>query len=69
MDHADEAGDILDRAMARYRPNIIERKARLLGQCDECGDDIDPDRLARYPFAVRCVGCQAEYEQAAKRRR
>jgi len=32
------------------------------GVCRECGDRIDPRRLAAQPTALRCVGCQAVAE-------
>lgn len=63
MDDADQANDILERALARYRPLVVERKVRALGCCDACGEDIDPERLQRHPYAVRCVDCQADWER------
>ena len=31
--------------------------------CAECGEEIAYDRLLAYPFATRCVDCQARYEK------
>ncbi|MEO8202797.1 MAG: TraR/DksA family transcriptional regulator [Betaproteobacteria bacterium] len=33
------------------------------GQCSACGADIPFARLQANPAALRCVGCQAEYER------
>lgn len=33
------------------------------GLCDDCGDAIEPGRLAAKPNARRCVSCQQEHEQ------
>jgi len=32
-------------------------------RCAECGEEIGYDRLLAYPFATRCVECQARYEK------
>ena len=31
--------------------------------CAECGEEIGYERLLAYPFATRCVDCQARYEK------
>ena len=31
--------------------------------CGDCGEPIDYERLAAYPTASRCLGCQATYEK------
>jgi DnaK suppressor protein len=33
------------------------------GECPDCGNDIDYERLAAFPAATRCVGCQAVRER------
>lgn len=35
---------------------------RTYGSCIDCGDPIDPARLAAYPTAKRCVTCQRQRE-------
>jgi DnaK suppressor protein len=37
------------------------------GVCDDCGDEINPERLKILPFAIRCRDCQevAEEEEQA----
>lgn len=32
------------------------------GQCVDCGDQIDPARLAARPSAARCLRCQSKWE-------
>jgi len=33
------------------------------GVCDDCGEDISPERLRVMPFAIRCRDCQEDYEE------
>ena len=35
----------------------------LYGQCQDCGATIPEARLAAYPMALRCVGCQTAAEK------
>jgi DnaK suppressor protein len=35
----------------------------LYGQCQDCGVTIPEARLAAYPMALRCVGCQTAAEK------
>ena len=37
------------------------------GTCSECGTDIDPDRLAAYPYADECIDC-AEFDERRRSR-
>lgn len=39
------------------------------GECMDCGDDIDYQRLSAYPVAKRCIHCQSAHERlySAKR--
>ena len=32
------------------------------GICEECGREIDEERLALLPFAICCIGCQKQRE-------
>jgi RNA polymerase-binding transcription factor DksA len=41
---------------------------RSYGRCLDCGQDIDPRRLALYPTAKRCTDCQSRREYLAKDR-
>lgn len=33
------------------------------GICADCGQAISPKRLQSFPNAIRCVGCQEEFEE------
>jgi DnaK suppressor protein len=33
------------------------------GHCDDCGDEISPERLKVLPFAIRCRDCQEDEEE------
>ena len=33
------------------------------GICVDCGEDIDYARLAAFPTATRCIGCQGHHER------
>ena len=42
----------------------IERMAQgRYGECQDCGKDIAPERLAAQPTASRCIVCQGLYEK------
>ena len=75
-------GDIIDMAQAREereRENALrarELRARATcgvsnegGVCPDCGDAIEPQRLAVIPNAVRCADCQGAREEQEKRPR
>ena len=36
------------------------------GQCDSCGQPIDPDRLEALPHAALCLSCKAKQAKNAK---
>jgi DnaK suppressor protein len=48
----------LDAALARV-------EAGEYGGCRDCGQDIDPRRLAALPYAVLCTECAARNERAS----
>jgi DnaK suppressor protein len=39
------------------------------GLCNECGEEISPQRLRALPFAVRCKDCEEAREVAVQRER
>jgi phage/conjugal plasmid C-4 type zinc finger TraR family protein len=63
MDDADRANIVQERAMAQARFAVKPTRGRVLGRCEDCGDDIEPARLKVFPYAVRCLGCQTEWER------
>lgn len=38
------------------------------GECDECGDDIDVERLLALPFTRLCLDCKSKQERQKKLR-
>jgi DnaK suppressor protein len=60
----------LDERSRRLSEEIQAALARLddgiYGDCEVCGEPINPARLEVLPTARRCVACQAEAEQAAQ---
>jgi len=71
---ADETQAMSDQAVANEIERIFERgraasgSAAAAGVCCDCGGRIGDERLAALPSAVRCVGCQAMWEQVQARR-
>jgi RNA polymerase-binding transcription factor DksA len=45
--------DDVDRALAHI-------EAGTYGKCDNCGTEIDPDRLAFRPASILCVDCKSK---------
>lgn len=60
LDHA-----VVQRHVVAIR-NIDEALARMrkhqYGLCVDCGDEIAYARLAAFPTALRCIGCQERHE-------
>ena len=50
--------------------NIDEALRRIqdgsYGECDECGDDIELERLMALPFTRVCIDCKAKQERQKK---
>ena len=51
--------DVTD-AMTRIEDGIY-------GQCEDCGEEISPERLGALPWARRCMPCQAQMEKPVRR--
>ena len=69
-DDADLAGDLIELASAN---NILMLRAAVKGEgqeyCEDCGDDLTPERRKAAPWAIRCVPCASVYEQKQTHRR
>jgi phage/conjugal plasmid C-4 type zinc finger TraR family protein len=71
---ADETQAMSDQAVAKEIERILERGrsasagAVADGLCCDCGGRIGDERVAALPSAVRCVSCQAIWEQVQARR-
>ena len=46
----------------------LYKKPKEFGQCHECGESIDFDRLDALPHARLCIKCKAKEEDAKQRR-
>jgi phage/conjugal plasmid C-4 type zinc finger TraR family protein len=70
---ADETQAMSDQAVANEIERILEPGRASStgvvadGVCQDCGGQIGDERLAALPSAVRCVSCQARWEQVQAR--
>lgn len=70
---ADETQAMSDQAVANEIERILERGraastgAVADGVCHDCGQGIGDERLAALPSVLRCVSCQAAWEQVQAR--
>jgi DnaK suppressor protein len=55
--------------LTRVNEALERLNAGNYGRCNECGDEISPQRLRALPFAVRCKDCEEARENAAQRER
>jgi RNA polymerase-binding transcription factor DksA len=81
-DAADQVTADDERAMAlleRQRQEQAARDARIAASmhavdpslpqyCNDCAEQIDPDRLMAFPRASRCTGCAEAYERKMRAR-
>jgi DnaK suppressor protein len=75
---ADEASDLLTAETSLGDSRTLEAELAEIdaalkrieqgtyGRCVECGELIDPARLAALPTAARCLRCETRYEQAVE---
>lgn len=71
---ADEATDTYEegkalalRAQLAGELNEVEHALRKIasgeyGRCEECGEEIDPERLEAMPYVRLCISCQSRAE-------
>ena len=55
--------------LTRVNAALERLNAGSYGRCNECGDEISPQRLRALPFAVRCKDCEEARENAMQRER
>jgi len=71
--NADDTQAMSDQAVAQQIERILEKGRdadpgqAADGRCVDCGGLIGEERLAALPAAVRCVSCQAAWEQGPGR--
>lgn len=57
-----------DRAQLALVDAALERvESGEYGECEECGEKISAARLKAIPWAIYCISCQEEKEEAARR--
>lgn len=54
-------------ALAWHREQMANAAPSPDGCCEECGEQIPPERLAVLPNARRCVPCQTDHDKLKKR--
>ena len=69
-DDADLAGPLIERSKDNS-VTAIRKQLAGAGQdyCDDCGEDLTPERRKAAPWAIRCVPCAIVYEQKQTHRR
>jgi DnaK suppressor protein len=55
--------------LTRVNEALERLNAGSYGRCNECGDEISPQRLRALPFAVRCKDCEEAREIAMQKER
>jgi len=55
--------------LARINEALERLDSGTYGRCNECGDEISPQRLRALPFAIRCKDCEEAREMAMQRER
>ena len=54
--------DIMRERLTRMEEAEKKLAEGTAGICDDCGEEIDEDRLRVLPYAIRCVSCQEKHE-------
>ena len=69
----DLSEDINLRRLSTHRENLLNIDEALrkidegtYGRCEECGEEINAERLRLLPFAIYCVDCQEKREELEK---
>lgn len=63
---AHEQGAILLQVASQRQHARILAERGLYGTCENCGQPIDPDRLAAFPEATLCITCKRAVEASGK---
>lgn len=62
MDEVDLVNELQEKAMERFISRKKSQPTRVSDWCNDCGDEIEPERLKALPHAVLCIRCQRDYE-------
>jgi DnaK suppressor protein len=55
--------------LARINEALGRLEENTYGRCNECAQEISPQRLRALPFAIRCKDCEEARERAVERER
>jgi DnaK suppressor protein len=55
--------------LARINEALGRLEENTYGRCNECAQEISPQRLRALPFAIRCKDCEEARERAMERER
>lgn len=76
MGYLGNQDDVAQQAVGEHVENLVDAARRELGdgtvleQCEECGEDINPKRIAfmrsKGMTCRRCIHCQEEYDRLPK---
>lgn len=62
MDEVDLVNDLQERALDRFLNRKKVQAVRTSDWCNDCGGEIEPERLKALPHAVLCISCQKLFE-------
>lgn len=69
IDHMEDLGlkvsDIRKEELVRIDESLRKIDQGTYGACEQCGSDIDEERLKIEPHAIHCVRCQSGLEAGA----
>lgn len=67
-DRADQAGQFhVDLALLHHQQGLEpDTGIASSGICNDCGNDIPPERIAARPHCTRCIDCQRAFELRAR---
>ena len=66
-----ELAAFLSRNVQTHLTEVMDALTRIdegvYGQCEDCGEEIAPERLGALPWARRCMPCQSQLEHPVRR--
>lgn len=67
---ADEVDISTDRILRAAEERTAAIRASLQGEgqdwCEDCGEDLTPERRKAAPWAIRCAPCQGVFEEKGR---
>lgn len=59
--------EMLESRLAQVEHALAQLDQGTYGRCEICGEQIDPKRLERLPFAALCIACAAKNQDKFRR--